>query len=92
MLCPLQCWCGEETQSCYSRYCTKIQAGATMKEALDTCGLPTSTAFAPPKTSPDYYITPVPTCCRAMLMCTSDLVPLTIFINKSYVGQKEITP
>jgi DNA-directed RNA polymerase subunit N (RpoN/RPB10) len=71
--CPVRCFCGHEIQSAYTRYGELLDAGLSVKDALDACGAPRASPFAPPAGSPNSYVTPPSVCCRALLMCTSDL-------------------
>lgn len=72
-VCPVRCFCGHEVQSCYTRYCAELRGGATVAEALDRSGVPNSSPFAPLPGAPGAYASPPNVCCRAMLMCNSDL-------------------
>lgn len=72
-LCPIRCFCGHEVQSKYSVYCEKVRSGSSIVDALNTCGLPNSSPFAPPPGSANSYPTPPNVCCRAMMMCNSDM-------------------
>lgn len=72
-LCPVRCFCGNEIQSSYASYCKTLRSGGTIAEALNTCGLPMSSPFAPPPGAPNSYLSPPSICCRAVLMCNSDL-------------------
>lgn len=73
--CPVRCFCGNEIQTAYSNYCRKLKSGqvASLAEALNSCGLPMSSPFAPPLGTANSYVSPPSLCCRAMLMCNSDL-------------------
>ena len=72
-LCPVRCFCGQQAQSHYTTYCQLVRSGKTIKQALDTCGLPMSSPFAPPLGDKNWYLTPPSICCRALMMCNSDL-------------------
>ena len=72
-LCPIRCFCGNEIQSAYASYCQTLRSGKTIQEALNTSGLPMSSPFAPPVGAPGWYVSPPSICCRALLMCNSDL-------------------
>jgi DNA-directed RNA polymerase subunit N (RpoN/RPB10) len=73
-LCPVRCFCGAELQSKYTVYCEKLRLGLSVKEALDTCGIAQGSPFAPDDPNdPDYYVSPPSLCCRALMMCNSDL-------------------
>jgi DNA-directed RNA polymerase subunit N (RpoN/RPB10) len=72
-LCPVRCFCGNEIQSAYSSYCKTLRAGGTIADALNNSGLPMSSPFAPPAGAPNSYVSPPSICCRAVLMCNSDL-------------------
>lgn len=75
-MCPVRCFCGTEIQSKYAIFCEKLRSGSTVLEALDGCGLPSSSPFAPSKSSAkeEFYVSPPAICCRAMMMANSDRV------------------
>jgi DNA-directed RNA polymerase subunit N (RpoN/RPB10) len=69
-LCAVRCFCGREIQRAYTRFRELQESGKTIKEALDECGLPTSSPFVGPDEKDP---TPPPVCCRAWLMSNVDL-------------------
>jgi DNA-directed RNA polymerase subunit N (RpoN/RPB10) len=60
--------CGQVLVEYRHRYEKLLNSGKTIKEALDQCGLPTSTPF-----EQKHQITPPPLCCRANLMTSLNL-------------------
>jgi DNA-directed RNA polymerase subunit N (RpoN/RPB10) len=68
---PVRCFCGREIQRSLTRFERLRAAGATIKDALDGCGLPLGCPFrseADRQKAP----TPPPACCRALIMANVD--------------------
>jgi DNA-directed RNA polymerase subunit N (RpoN/RPB10) len=68
---PVRCWCGREIQRALTRYERLRAAGASIKDALDSCGFPMGCPF---RSEADRCKapTPPPACCRALIMANVD--------------------